>query len=235
MTLKEFRKLFVDVTGRFDLVKDTDSYEDDGANFFIQSGSKFLDSRYRTRESEARTSIDLKSTMGTYPLEGYLSVRGVQVYSSDSGWVTLAYVEREEIQELGTPEDTSELPRLYTVVNLLENPIAEQPQGATKKLAIQIWPVPQQDLTAEVTGRFSMSLKKDTDTSFWTLNYPEMLISASQYYIEVFHRNTQGANDHLRAIETLGRELEFDKIESEVNDLAVMRDSFKFRGKGNAR
>lgn len=225
----------MDITGRFDLVKDSEGYEDAGANFYIQAGSRFLDSRYRTRESDARTTLTLKEGKGTYPLEGYLSVRGVQIYHEDSGWVTLGYVEREEIQELGETDDVSKLPRLYTVVNLLENPLVEKPSQNTKKLAVQLWPVPEQELQAEVTGRFSAGLKRDSDYSYWTINYPEMLISAAQYQIEVFHRNTQGANDHLRALETLGRELEFDKIESEVNELNAMRDSFNFRGKGNAR
>jgi len=235
MTLKDFRKMFVEVTGRFDLVQDSESFQDAGADFFIKAGHRFLNSRFQVRATEVRVPLLLKKDTHTYPVAELLSVTGLQVNTPESGWVTLEQVDLEEILELGTSEESSKVPRLFSVINLLDNPIAEQPISALKKLGVRVFPTPEEDLTAQITGRWANVPQEDTDTSFWTLNYPELAISAAQYQIEVFHRNTQGANDHLIAIDRLGTELEHDLIESEFQSTDVMRDSFKFRGKGNAR
>lgn len=234
MTLKEFRKLFVDITGRFDLVRDPETYDDAGANFFIQAGHRLLNSRFQVATSESVYIGSTEKGKQRYSLDGFLSVKGVQIKSSDSGWVTLEQKSPEAVKELSGISGSG-LPHFFAVVSLLTNVISESPVSGYSKIGIWLAPVPQEGLEFEITGRFGMVPKKDSDTSFWLMNYPEIAVSAAQYQIEIFHRNTQGANDHLVAIDRLGIELEHDKVESEFQDQDVMNDSFKFRGKGNAR
>lgn len=236
MTLKEFRKLFVDITGRFDLVQDEESYADNGANFYIQAGQRFLDKSFKHSKSFGEQVVQLKRGLETYSLDNYLSVTNVQVSTPDSGWVTLGLRQDDEINEVKpSGSNALGLPRFYSVVNLMRSPLVERSETAIMKLGIRLFPVPDTELEAKISGRYTTPLTKDSDTSFWLVAYPETLIRAAQYQIESFHRNTQGANDHLMAIQRDMLELEHDEIESEIGQISQMRDSFNFRGKGNAR
>lgn len=234
MTLSEFRKLFVDLSGRFDLVKDTEKYEDQGANFFIQSGQRMLDSMFTHSKSYGFISVDLKKGQSIYPAPNLLSIEGVTVTSDDLGEVTLDHIDESEvIRDTDADQGT---PLRYAVVSEIKSPLKDNPtETVWENLFVELVPVPDESMTGRIYGKVSNLLKNDSDKSFWTVRYPEILIKAAQYQIEVFHRNTQGANDFLTAIVRDLRNLEGDLIESQMGSLNQMRDSFKFRGKGNAR
>lgn len=53
MNLGEIRKQFVQLSGRSDLVKDTTSWEDNGADFFINAGQRLLDWLQDTTHTKA--------------------------------------------------------------------------------------------------------------------------------------------------------------------------------------
>ena len=50
-TLLEIRTEFINRSGRFDLVIDTDDYLDDGADFFINAGLRHLEARQQSPQS----------------------------------------------------------------------------------------------------------------------------------------------------------------------------------------
>ena len=54
MNLLQIREKFVKLSGRYDLVTDPDTWEDDGANWFIQEGQKYLDRKRDTKKSLGR-------------------------------------------------------------------------------------------------------------------------------------------------------------------------------------
>lgn len=234
MNLKAFRKLFVEVTGRYDLVKDPESGEDDGADFYIKAAHRFLDKRFKTSTSQNRSYIQLKKGKDVYSIPDCLSIINVNVATPDAGKVNLGLISEEEMDEL-TIEGGVGSPKFYAVTNPNIAPIDQRSTQRLGQIALRVFPSPDSDMVCQVKGRFSTVPQKDSSTSFWMSNYPETLIRACQYQIETFHRNTQGANDHLNALMMDLRELNNDLIESEVGDQSQMRDSFKFRGKGNAR
>ena len=59
MNLKEVRTMLVDVSGRFDLVTNTTDYADNGANFFINAGMRWIEGKVEHPKSAARYVKDL--------------------------------------------------------------------------------------------------------------------------------------------------------------------------------
>lgn len=61
MPLLDIRKKFIEFTGRYDLVVDDDEWADNGADFFIRSGQKWLDRFGHIYKAEARVYQPLNS------------------------------------------------------------------------------------------------------------------------------------------------------------------------------
>jgi len=232
MNLLETRKLLVNLSGRFDLVKDTTDYEDNGADFFLNAGHRMLDRLVTHSKSEGYSDVYLIEGIQEYALTDFLSVRQVQV-TTDSGAVTLKKISESEINE-GLAEGAS-IPRFYSLYTDIRSPLDRTRERRYQRLSIKIWPSPQEGLILKVFGRISKTLEEDEDFSFWTLQAPETLVRAALYQIESFHRNSQGMNDFMNALMQDVRNLDYDIIESEVGELNQMNDSFYFRGKGNVR
>ncbi len=233
MTLLEFRKMFVKLSGRYDLVKDPDTYEDDGANFLISAGIRLLDSMFTHSKSYGEVTLELKANQAIYNVSSMLSIEGVQ-RGSDEGRVSLTHITEEELQEQDPTQTSSTgTPKNYALVTTVRDAILGNRKTALTQLSIKLFPIPDSSINAYVLGRISIPLEEDNDTNFWTLNYPETLISATMYQIERFHRNRQGMADHMTAIQRDLRELDANAIESQMGSLTQMKDSFKFRGEGN--
>jgi hypothetical protein len=76
------------------------------------------------------------------------------------------------------------------------------------------------DYLVDVWGKFfSENLSDDSDTNFWTLSEPQILVKAALRELEVFHRNKQGQEDWELAIrsELLGMEKDF--VEDSITDI----------------
>ncbi len=54
MSLLSIRTQYVKISGRYDLVVDTSAYADNGADFFIQSGQRYIQALLLNTQSEAR-------------------------------------------------------------------------------------------------------------------------------------------------------------------------------------
>lgn len=237
MTLADIRKLFVDLTGRFDLVVDTDSYKDDGANFFIRSGSRLLDSMATHEKSYGVEEVDLKDGQAVYSIPNLLSVEGVQITVDGSGVSLEHWTESNVKANNPTASENLGIPKAYAIyssVRHLKYITRNKDKDFTDSSFI-LFPAPDEDMLAYVYGRVSIPLKEDCSRNFWTIKHPETLISAAMYQIERFYRNTRGMQDHMNAVRIDIRELDNNAIESQLGSINQMRDSFEFRGEGNAR
>ena len=231
MTLLEVRKMFVRLSGRYDLVKDTESYEDNGADFMLNAGIRMLDSMFTHSKSYGVIRVPLKPDKAVYETNNVLSVEGVQV-SSDSGRVSLTHVTEQDIEERGDIGSGS--PKYYCMHTGMRNPALGNLKDEFTGESFKILPKPSSALTAYVYGRLTIPLENDGDINFWSVSYPETLITAGMFFIERFHRNSQGMADHMQAIRQDLHELDANAIESQLGSITQMRDSWKFRGEGNA-
>lgn len=230
MTLSEVRKMFVKITGRYDLVKDTESYEDDGADFMLNAGIRMLDSMFTHSKSYGTIRVSIESGEDVYRTDNVLSIEAIQV-SSDEGRVTLTHVSEQDITERDPDgSNSSGAPKYYAIHTGMRNPELGNLEDEFKGESFRIFPAPDEDITAYVYGRLTIPLKEEDDVNFWSSSYPETLITAGQYFIERFHRNSQGMADHMRAIRQDLRELDYNAIESQLGSITQMKDSWRYRG-----
>lgn len=235
MTLSEIRQLFVQKSGRFDLMDEDGN--DTGADFFIQAGSRLLD----------RLS-DLKNVReGTFPF-----------MVGEDGLIQLAqlcYLVRRVLAYIGGEKSTplplkrvtcrhslkflmgrKGRPLFYAlkatryVPDLKRFPASEA--GSMKasaldmadcSLLVEVLPHPTKELLVEVQGCFySAPLLEDNDSNVWAEQHPEILLKAALYELEIFYRNTEGANDWLSSIRVDLSGLEQLEVMADIEGKGVM-------------
>ena len=70
--------------------------------------------------------------------------------------------------------------------------------------------------TMTIFGLFFSKMEDDVDISYHSELFPELLLAASAYSLEVFYRNTQGANDWLTAIQRGLTGMDHDLVREEM-------------------
>jgi len=92
MNLLQIRTGFVQKSGYYELVVDTTDYADNGANFFIQAGQRFLDSVIPNRKSLGRYVVTIVENQSSVLLKKVRSIDSVYVKASGS---ERSYLERK--------------------------------------------------------------------------------------------------------------------------------------------
>lgn len=68
-------------------------------------------------------------------------------------------------------------------------------------LQLNLPPRHRWEIPCVVYGKFfSESLRENEDVNYWSEQHPETLLKAALYELEVFYRNSEGANDWLNAV-----------------------------------
>lgn len=221
MDYLDVRKKFCEISGRYDLM--TATYEDDGADFFLNAAQKYLDRFFDQGKAWARYPVIVAA--GTFIAKslGIRAIKEVWLANVD-GKVqlipcTLADLKSEYAEEFssvtqGTPEyyapallrpypDTlASVTGMYNVSDLLTY-VATAPAQHFNYNGIVIMPPPDGTYTVEIVGLFysptlSATLSGATWTqtkSFWTEVHPEVLIAAAIYKMHSLYHNTGSAAD----------------------------------------
>lgn len=230
MSLLDIRTQFVKQSGRVDLVVNTTSYADNGADWFIQSGQRLLDTLLPTQKSSALVEETLSA--GEYLfLTDARAVKRISVIDTDNEVYELTQlrndVYREKYGYKNGDVTSQDRPSYWTV-----EPIRDESEetGSTTKQVIVVGPTADTTYTLLVEGLFyPKELTSDSDTNFWTERHPDTLVQAALYALERFYRNTQGMRDHMEAIQRDIRGIDFDVVEQEIAITDEMRDSFNER------
>lgn len=227
MTLSDIRKRFVKHSGRYDLVVDTDDWEDDGANHFIRSGQKLLDQLLDTPKTKAVHTDTLSVGQTEVRIPGLRSPSQVWIVDDGENKFLDRIYFADFKDKYGDSVDNG-VPIYYTVVDLRTN---LPNKGNIIRRGILIAPPPNDEYQINVRGKFfSAPLTNDESFSFWTLEYPDTLVQAAMYELEKFYRNTQGMNDHMNAIQLVLNGIDNDQVEVESEQQSRMSDSFNERG-----
>ena len=228
MNLLQIRQHVMKKSGRHDLattrnVGDTTHIwdVDNGADFYIQSGSRALDLAQDIPEQ----FFDVGFAIGDYiaDLRDCRQVSRVTVIDSDGVERTLNakssfsnLVDAYTILAatgVGPPEDWAIYPRV--------RPPKQKFLGAKDDIhSVILMPPTDETLTIRVYGQyFSSLLEENEDENYWSIKFPELLIMAAIREIEVYNRNTQGYNDMTLVINErlmgVNRDLEKDELEME--------------------
>lgn len=239
MNLLQLRTKFRTLSGRFDLVND--DYSDNGADFFINEGIKFLDRASETQKSAA--SHFKIANVGTFSVTFPYCRALKEVWISDAtngrrqlkkkplqdlitGYLTTFPSERTEGLPLYyspcitryIPED-ADLTELDGFLGFLETPSG----NAHEYNAILINVPLQYKSMFDLRGLFySKQLLSDTDTNYWSVVHPLLTLTAALRYVEVTNRNTQGVNDWTASIVTEMQQLGFDLVEEQIAEISQM-------------
>jgi len=241
MSLLAVREQFIKYyCGRYDLVVDTDAWQDNGADFFIRAGQKWLDTTYLIARASGKYFVNVGAG-GWYSLIPSCRV----VYSiwmsdmSEARWE----VERRSLPGLRNifPGDLSAVdrarPRIYaplslrTIPEVLETITIDEIGDNQYTIAGDIftfngilWAPPNEvDILLEVTAAFYQpTLNADEDQNWWTEEVPQVLCMAAARQLEITYRNTIGVKDWEESIksELLGHE--FDLADSESTGITQM-------------
>lgn len=215
MNLKELRTQFVQKSGRYDLVDD--NFLDNGADFFIQAGQRLLDKRgdFGTGQvGEWKTTLNKNSD--TFIVERCWSITSIYLIGiKNSSWEKLTFT-----YSFDTPKCRLSGEQLYTLVPIRSYPKLKDAKAndinlsassfavsanysfdEVEGLQVKLLPKISQDSIVRVVGNFySEPLLHDTDSNYWSVLYPDTLLKAAMYELEVFYRNSEGAKDWLAAI-----------------------------------
>jgi hypothetical protein len=231
MNLLEIRKKFVEHSGRYDLVVDTIDYVDDGANFFINSGLRFLEDRTNISKNESILEIGLDKGQTLIKVKGLRVVRKVWIMDPNKvdNWdgISLRRMHQADFDEYYGENNDEGLPASYKIHRLRSNGVDEE--VATHR-SIVIGPKPDTEYTLFIRGLvYGESFTDDGEANFWSIEYPHTLIQAALYSLERFYRNTQGMNDHLQAIEEDLRGIDHEEVAEQASYRSNMADSFNER------
>jgi len=225
MTLKELRQKFVELSGRYDLVTDQESYENDGADFFIRAGQRFLENQLDFPKKESRAEVTLSQGESEVQLPGVQTLSRVLRHDTE-GAALLDEVEYKDFfDRFGTLTKTG-TPTWWTSPIGRANPAGYQ-QQTSGDMFIQFFPVANGDYTFSVIGSFfSQPLENTGDENFWTSVYPEVLIQAAMYQTEKFRRNRAGMQDHLSAIQRDLQGIDHNVVQDQTEEVDQMSDSW---------
>jgi hypothetical protein len=240
MNLLEIRQKFRTISGRWDLVNEDGS--DNGADFFIYEGQKYLDRLDETQKSWANYYRFLETGHYFISFPYCRALKEVWAATPSSRW----QLKKKDLQDLmegylttvpssrtvGTPLYYSPCITRYIPENAditdLEAFLGfvEVPAGNAHEYNSIMVNVPVSEKTMiTLTGLFySAKLTNDDDRNYWSEVHPLLLINATMRQIEVTNRNTQGVNDWTMAIRDEMQQLGFDLIEELIAETNQMGD-----------
>lgn len=239
MNLLQIRQQFRELSGRFDLVNEDGS--DNGANFFINEGRKFLDRLDETQKSWASHFKILEPGAFSASFPYCRALKEVWIADTTNGRRQL---EKKRLQDLiegyltGLPSSRNEGTPLYyspCITRCIPEDAeagdigafagyVEVPAGNALEYNTILLNVPvQYQSMLDIRGLFySMELTSDDDENYWSSVHPMLLIMSALRQLEVVNRNTQGVNDWTNAILSEMTQLGMDLVEELISEASQM-------------
>jgi hypothetical protein len=237
MNLGEIREKFVQFSGRYDLINSDGS--DNGANFFVSAGQKFLDRRIDFRKTQGVYFKSLSTDEWYLKLQNCRSLEKIWVNTTEERW----QLEKKDLSWLYKeyPDSISETdsgdPLYWAPAELRGIRTADKDDqgdffnyvlgesGREDFSGIVILPPTNEAITIELHGKFySPKLVNDSDTSYWSVVVEETLLMAALYRLEIFYRNTEGAKDWLGAIDLDLADIDKDSVQEDNANVDQMEN-----------
>ena len=226
MEYKDVRKKFAELSGRWDLL--TATYEDAGADIFLNAGQKYLDRFLDVGKVIGRYPVIVAA--GTYIVKtvGLRAIKGVWAANIDGKTqltpATLQELRTEYGESLSVvsrgaplyyapailrpyPDTLASTTGMYGVEDLLLYS-ATSPAQHFNYNGVVIMPPPDGTYTVEILGLFysptlsaTLSGAVWTQTmSYWTEVHPEVLIEAAIYKLLSLYHDRGGADNYKAAV-----------------------------------
>jgi len=240
MNLLQLRTKAVQLSGRYDLVVDSTDWDDNGMDFYINSGVRMLERLAALHETKARLWYNLP--VGEYSLEFQHNCRVVHTVwasNTESRWQLTKLSNDDffaEYSDATSQTDNGTLEH-FTIVPLRALETTDQNSLGTflnashletdKKYdyyGILLGPPTDEECTITVSGLFkSVELSANGDESFWTIQEPDLTLRAALYQLEIFSRGTEDAKNWLSAIQADVLQINFDIAEEESYTITQLK------------
>jgi hypothetical protein len=239
MNLLQIRTKFRELSGRFDLVNE--DFSDNGADFFINEGRKFLDRLDETQKSWASCFKILSPNHFSISFPHCRAIKEVWIADVVNGRWQLY---KKDLQDLiagyltGLPSSRTAGSALYyspcitryipedATVEDIEAFVGyvEVPSGSAHEYNSILLNVPvQYQSMLDIRGLFySMELVDDTDENYWSSIHPMLLYMSAMRQVEIVNRNTQGVNDWTSAIASEMAQIGMDLVEEHIAEVDQM-------------
>ena len=240
LTLIQLREKIARQNGRYDLVNV--DWTDNGLDYYINAGSRFLDSYRLTPKSYKWLKKDI--AVGDYFIttRRLLALKEVWMRDVSATWQltkkSLGYMKEQYAGDISgiangrptyfsrvvtglAPEQKALTSANYTAEFTYgaEGIIfSDQDEGHYKHAGI-LWMPPTSGIyTIEILGQYmSDPLSLEADKNFWTVQFPDVLLEATNMIIEQTYRNSAGVKDRMRAIDNYLMGLDHNLVEEEVS------------------
>lgn len=240
MNRLEIRQQFRTLSGRYDLVNEDGT--DSGADFFIDSGQKWLDRRFDHPKVDGRVFRIAEQGDYGHVFKYARAIEEVWAATTDDGrWqlqkksiqdMRLAYPDLPSDLEQGsplywTPAFIRAVPETgHVTVAELGSYIgfADVVAGDHYEYNGVLWMPPcDEEMLIEVWGKFyTEPLQSEDDQNFWSVNHPDLLVMAALRQVEVFNRNTQGRTDWESAIDQMVVDIDKDVVQGDLAEVDEM-------------
>lgn len=245
-TLLDARTEFVKASRRYDLVVDTTTFADAGADRYINNGIRLLDQKV-DHPGQFRSQY-FQLAVGDFFITPEYLIHPTDIYIIDSdgrnnitkerltpsGYFK-AYPKIVADQDGGTPCNWAIFPAGLSPAQIADTSTTFTSAAHLGFEAVHFlddalgpdWnfqrillgPKADAVYTVEITGKFfSRRLLDNSDENFWTVQYPELVIQAGMYMLERNNRNTAG----MRAI--------MEGINEELSDVDNVALEWEFDG-----
>ena len=231
MTLLEVRTKFIEMSGRYDLITDTESYQDKGADFLIASGQRWLDRTFEILKNSANFYATLAANSYYLLIPECRVVKGVWA-TYQSGMIgALKSLTLERMRRCCST--TAGCPYAYAPCSVRTVPeIAGQLTVPPSTIVMEdnfpynaiVFNIPfQEQVSIEVNGYFYHSLLvNDTDQNFWSVEHPWVLVLAALRSMEIAQRNREGVADWETAIRSEMLGIEYDLVDQVAGPIRQM-------------
>lgn len=245
MNLLAFRQLFRTLTGRYDLVNADGS--DNGANFFINAGQKYLDRTVDIPQAKGRVFKDVVAGQYLVKFQNTRSILEVWcIGDNGTGVYDRLPLRKYPMDELrGVDPRTLEQfyvemfsdmdqdrPTYYSPALLRLQPDSDGGVGGFMDVlaeghqyynGVMFMPPADGNYSIEIVGNFySLEMSSDTDHTYWTDVHPSILIQATMREVEIMHRNREGVADWTSAVQEGVVGIDMDGVAEMITDATEM-------------
>ena len=222
MNLLELRKKFIFISGRYDLVVDAEDWKDNGADAYLNAAARYLNRRVNIPTNFAKTGILLSPGCDSIVYSACRAVQQISVFSDRE--YPLRYDANLSQNGLGLPSafkycTFQHLPKI-SEIDISAYPLEQlnvliEPCNYVN--GIQLDKKADRPYLLTIYGIYhNTDLKQDSDVNYWSIEYPNLLLKAAMYELEVIYRNREGSNTWLEAIEVDLAALDNDLVEHEM-------------------
>ena len=238
MTLLEVRKLFVQFSGRYDLVHSAEAYEDNGANALIRAGLRYLSGAVVCPTEQRMSEYALAAGVVGKTIPYARAIHSVALTDEEAsgGWRVLDRIDVVRLANEFKDAEATETPTFWalrgaetTITDGYEKRYLDYFDPALSyavDLMVYIGPPCSQALTLRVEGLFEETLENEHSECWWSIKHPMILVTAALMWAEVFNRNNEGVVAFMHQIEALTLSIAKDQVTQNIAEHTQMRPSW---------